>query len=256
MTRNSLIASIAIGVAAAAVVGGTVALQNTPAEPREPTVPAQPSAPENPKAAEPAVPGAPVIVSSPQPGQLVTSPLTVRGQARGWWYFEADFPVRLLDGQGKELTVAIAQAKGEWMTENYVPFEATLTFEVPNGGEGTLVFEKDNPSGLIENADEVRVPIRFAEKKAQTPPAPPSGDQKPLPGSDGVGAQAACRPTGCSGQVCSDEDVITTCEFRSEYACFKSGRCERQADGKCGWTQTPALMQCIEKARTALPLAE
>src|SRR5688572_4202660 len=39
----------------------------------------------------------------------------------------------------------------------------------------------------------------------------------------------ACRRTGCSGQVCSDQDVVTTCEWKPEYACYDKAPCERQA---------------------------
>ena len=55
----------------------------------------------------------------------------------------------------------------------------------------------------------------------------------------------ACVRTGCSGQVCADSDVVTTCEWREEYACYASASCERQADGACGWTETPELAACL-----------
>lgn len=102
-----------------------------------------------------------IRVSSPRPDDLVASPLTVEGEARGYWYFEASFPARLLDGNGKELAVVPAQAQGEWMTTEYVPFKVTLEFAEPDTDVGTLVLEKDNPSGLPEYADELRVPVRF-----------------------------------------------------------------------------------------------
>lgn len=54
-----------------------------------------------------------------------------------------------------------------------------------------------------------------------------------------------CVVTGCSGQICSDHDVVSTCEFQESYACYKDAICERQATGQCGWTQTPALKQCL-----------
>ena len=57
-----------------------------------------------------------------------------------------------------------------------------------------------------------------------------------------------CIVTGCSGQVCAEEDVITTCEFLPEYACYKNTVCERQRDGECGWTETEELLSCIEEA--------
>jgi len=56
-----------------------------------------------------------------------------------------------------------------------------------------------------------------------------------------------CFKTGCSGQVCADEEVITTCEYRTEYACYKTARCERQANGKCGFTDTPELRRCLRR---------
>lgn len=102
-----------------------------------------------------------VRATSPQPGAVVASPLTVRGEARGNWFFEASFPVRLYDSAGNVLATGIAQAEGEWMTTEFVPFTATLTFVAPPNEEGKLVLEKDNPSGLPENADEMHFPVRF-----------------------------------------------------------------------------------------------
>lgn len=55
----------------------------------------------------------------------------------------------------------------------------------------------------------------------------------------------ACVITGCSGQVCSNEAVFTTCEFRPEYACYGAAECAVQPDGRCGWTLTPALDRCL-----------
>jgi hypothetical protein len=56
-----------------------------------------------------------------------------------------------------------------------------------------------------------------------------------------------CFKTGCSGQVCADEEVITTCEYRTEYECYKTAKCERQANGKCGFTDTPELRRCLKR---------
>ena len=58
-----------------------------------------------------------------------------------------------------------------------------------------------------------------------------------------------CAVAGCSSQLCVSAEeasnIMTTCEFRAEYACYKEASCEPQADGKCGWTKTPALTQCL-----------
>ncbi len=59
---------------------------------------------------------------------------------------------------------------------------------------------------------------------------------------------AACRRTGCSGEVCSGEDVVTPCEWKPEYACYRQATCARGADGACGWILDDALRACLERA--------
>ena len=109
-----------------------------------------------------------IRVFEPERNALISSPITIRGEARGTWYFEASFPVRIIDGNGNNvpLNQGYIMADGDWMTEEYVPFEAILTFNAPQTETGTLILEKDNPSGLPEHADELRIPIRFAAGSA------------------------------------------------------------------------------------------
>lgn len=57
--------------------------------------------------------------------------------------------------------MAIAQAQGEWMTSEFVPFKAKLEFQAPQTETGVLVFIKDNPSGIRELDNELRVPVHF-----------------------------------------------------------------------------------------------
>lgn len=104
-----------------------------------------------------------IKVSNPRPNQIVENPLFVKGEARGSWYFEADFPVKLFDDNGFLLGMATAQSLGNWMTENFVPFNAALPFAVPSASKGKLILEKDNPSGLPEHADELTIPVYFQE---------------------------------------------------------------------------------------------
>jgi eight-cysteine-cluster-containing protein len=54
-----------------------------------------------------------------------------------------------------------------------------------------------------------------------------------------------CVPSGCSGEVCSDTPVFTSCIFRPEYDCYKVAECTVQADGQCGWTQDDKLLACL-----------
>lgn len=105
-----------------------------------------------------------IRINSPRPNQEIESPIIIEGEARGYWFFEGDFPVVLTDWDGLIIAQAIAQAKGEWMTEDFVEFEAHLEFEKPEySNKGTLILQKDNPSGLPENDDALEVPIIFKE---------------------------------------------------------------------------------------------
>jgi hypothetical protein len=102
-----------------------------------------------------------IFINNPRPNQEISSPLNISGEARGYWYFEADFPIELLDEDGNVIGTAIASAKDDWMTEDFVEFEAVLEFEKPESQKGTLILKKDNPSGLSENDDELIVPVKF-----------------------------------------------------------------------------------------------
>jgi len=101
-----------------------------------------------------------VQLEYPKANQVVTSPLEIRGRARGMWFFEASFPVILEDESGKVLAQIPAQAEGDWMTEDFVPFRAVLEFQT-EAKIGKLILKKDNPSGLPEHDDQVEIPVRF-----------------------------------------------------------------------------------------------
>jgi hypothetical protein len=65
----------------------------------------------------------------------------------------------------------------------------------------------------------------------------------------GVSNLKPCIKTGCSSAICSDHNVISTCEWRPEYACYQKATCERQANGNCGFTQTRELTSCLAAAK-------
>lgn len=103
-----------------------------------------------------------IRVSNPRPNQTINSPLTVTGEARGNWYFEASFPIELHDQNNQVIATGIAQAQGEWMTEDFVPFTAELTFShQPSGTTGSLILKKDNPSGDPALDQQLLVPVKF-----------------------------------------------------------------------------------------------
>lgn len=102
-----------------------------------------------------------IRIESPRPNDIVESPLVIRGQARGSWYFEAQFPVRLSDENGQILSQVGAQAEKDWMTEDFVPFTATLEFGTTTSKTGTLTLIKDNPSGDPTKDDYLEIPVKF-----------------------------------------------------------------------------------------------
>jgi eight-cysteine-cluster-containing protein len=167
-----------------------------------------------------------IQVYTPISGQYIQSPLDINGEAPGTWFWEGSFRIILTDVDGNVLGSTLATtADGEdWMTEDLVSFEAILEFEKENlPEEGILVFEKSNPSALPIMGITEKISIKFKTAEVK----------------DG------CRIGGCSGQVCSDEDVITDCAYREYYACYANAECARQTDGKCGWTMTQELQLCL-----------
>jgi hypothetical protein len=113
----------------------------------------------------PTSPDGHVRVGDPIPGQIVTSPGTISGWVTGGgWFFEATFPVKVVDADGTVLGAGRAEAKqGEWTSTGTVLFMGTISFSTPHSATGTVVFLKDNPSGAPYNDESFSVPVRFRQ---------------------------------------------------------------------------------------------
>lgn len=105
-----------------------------------------------------------IVIDTPVASSSVSSPLIATGSVRGGWFFEASFPVRVFGADGVELGLGIAQAQGDWMTSEFVPFIANVEFDAKANKEGFIRFSKDNPSGLPEYDAHVDVPVKFELK--------------------------------------------------------------------------------------------
>jgi hypothetical protein len=126
-----------------------------------------------------------IVIDSPLPGVTITSPVTVYGKARGNWFFEGSFPIVIVNWDGLIIGQGIATAQGEWMTTEFVPFVGSISYtfdpKTPYN-RGTIIFKKDNPSGLPENDDAREIPILFGgtdagmEYPIPDEPAVPPGD--------------------------------------------------------------------------------
>lgn len=103
-----------------------------------------------------------ITVLFPKEGESISSPVEVSGMARGTWFFEGSFPVRIYDDAGTLLGTGIAETKESWMTEDEISFFSKIVFENPGKGEGWVRLSKDNPSGLPEFDFSYDLPVRFA----------------------------------------------------------------------------------------------
>lgn len=105
--------------------------------------------------------GVTVTVTSPDRSAGVASPLSVAGEVPGSWSSEGQFPVVLKNDAGLEVARGAAKLDGDWQTTDLVGFTTELVWSTPQSGAGTLVLQKDNPSGLAANDDSVEIPINF-----------------------------------------------------------------------------------------------
>lgn len=163
-----------------------------------------------------------VIIYSPLEQSIVSSPIYIEGEVVSDWYWEGIFNIELRNEAGDVIGSTYASAEESWMQEGYVRFTATMAYETDEK-RGNLVFMKANPSGLPENDEEYSILVLLAQPTTNN----------------------GCVVTGCSGQICSDEEVATTCEYLDHYVCYKNAICERQDNGLCGWTPTQELGTCI-----------
>ncbi|MEM6533221.1 MAG: hypothetical protein AAF654_11380 [Myxococcota bacterium] len=79
------------------------------------------------------------------------------------------------------------------------------------------------------------------------------GDELLTYATDGIAsdpsAEEACAVGGCNSELCAPSSVVaelaTTCVALPEYECLEDAVCERQMDGRCGWTYSDAALQCL-----------
>lgn len=118
-------------------------------------------APGGPPAAEAPAPAEAeeIVVQTPQSGAHVTSPLQVSGVAPANWFFENQFPVQLVDAQGRVIAMAPAYPRVNWLEPGPKEFDAELTFI--GEGPATLVLQEDMPRDG-ETPRQVRIPVTLA----------------------------------------------------------------------------------------------
>ena len=87
-----------------------------------------------------------IRVTTPAANAAISSPLMISGAARGTWFFEGDFPVALYAEGGPILAESFGHSPEPWMTEEFIPFTAELTFDAPSGTHLQLELMLNNPA--------------------------------------------------------------------------------------------------------------
>lgn len=152
-TKKNFILLIAIIVFIVFIVFSLITLRHPPVD--APLVSIYPPLPGPPYVSDQ------IMIQQPRPNSFIGNGQLIVGEAVGTWFFEASFPIKLLDTNGNIVASTTAHALDNWMTTKLVRFTATLNFtSFPVKIETwSLVFQKDNPSGLPENDDSIKIPV-------------------------------------------------------------------------------------------------
>ncbi len=102
-----------------------------------------------------------ITVDLPFAGAVVGKDFIIKGRARGGWYFEASFPVSVIDKDGKVLFQGPAKALGDWMTTEFVSFSVNVKVPEKYIGPANIILKKDNPSGDSARDASVTIPINI-----------------------------------------------------------------------------------------------
>jgi spore germination protein GerM len=169
-TRNIFYVLLGIVIIAALLLAGVAAIRRGAGRS---TVSASPGARASAAPGSNSAAAGNVRVDYPQANQVVSGELVVQGEARGFWFFEGVFPVKLTDSKGTVIATGQAHAQSEWTTTKLVPFEAKITVPSEAKGLGTLIVARDNPSGK-PTLDESRFISVMLNQQQVQPSLPPT----------------------------------------------------------------------------------
>lgn len=103
-----------------------------------------------------------IKVTSPQPFAKVSETLIVKGEARGTFFFEGDFPVEVIAEDGTTIQ-HYAMTDGDWMSEEFVPFTAEIDISSIAPQDVVLKLHRNNPSDYRENDMVMELPLTIVK---------------------------------------------------------------------------------------------
>ena len=102
----------------------------------------------------------PIVVNNIKDNQEVSNPINIKGKARGSWFFEATFPIQLVDIDGNIISSTVAHAQSDWATTSFVNFIAELNYnKASSTGPALIVLNNDNPSGNPDFDQSIFIPV-------------------------------------------------------------------------------------------------
>jgi len=107
-----------------------------------------------------------VSITTPTPGQVVSSPFLVEGVTpEGWRYFEAIFSAQLIDGSGRVLAEAPAQAQTDWMTPGPIPFVAEFHYQSATAQAATVLLTEDDTGESPRPPRQIRISVMLTPSR-------------------------------------------------------------------------------------------
>jgi len=97
---------------------------------------------------------------SPLPNSEIECGFTLAGKMPREWFFENSFPYSIIV-DGKEVLVGSVQSKDDYTVKEILTFSEKIECKEGCLGDGEIVLKNANPSGLPENADQYRIPVKF-----------------------------------------------------------------------------------------------
>ncbi len=183
-----------------------------------------------------------ILVTNLRNGATLTNGFVLEGEAKNTWFYEGIARGEIKNEKEQTVGAFIIKKTNTAQGSTFSSWNADIRFSTPGTRTGYIVLKNANPSGDIKNEKVLWVPVVFSGQGSVLDKVPNPVSNTPVP--------KACRVSGCNGEICSDQDVVSTCMFRPEYACYQQARCERQSNGECGFTPSPALAACINNAQS------
>ncbi len=170
-------------------------------------------------------------------GQSVFNLMTLNGEAKSTWFYEGIAKGEVRNEKEETVGAFTIKALRDPKTANFVEWAGQIQYNEPKTKTGYIILKNANTSGDVKKDKALWIPVIF-------------GGQNSV-GFDAIRppVQQECRRSGCSGEICSDRDVNTTCMYKAEYACYQGAQCERQSNGNCEFTPSTTLNECIKNAQ-------